>query len=168
MTHPLEQKVLDHLDALGASYEAVTIDPTFADTAAFCETYGYSLEDSANAIVIASRRPPSHNCVCLGLATTRLDVNRRVKGILGVSKLSFATPDLTIELTGMEIGGVTPFGMATDLPVYVDAAVIDVGRAIVGGGTRAMKILLDPEVFARMEGVEVVEGLATPVTSLEP
>jgi prolyl-tRNA editing enzyme YbaK/EbsC (Cys-tRNA(Pro) deacylase) len=163
MRHPLEQQVLDHLESLGASYEAVEIDPTFADTAAFCETYGYSLEDSANAIVIASKRPPGHHCVCLGLATTRLDVNRRVKALLGVSKLSFATPEQTIDLTGMEIGGVTPFGMATGLPVYVDAAVMDVERAIVGGGSRAMKILLDPEVFERMENVEVIEALANPI-----
>lgn len=162
--HPLEQRVLDHLDRLGAGYEAVDIDPTFADTAAFCATYGYSLEASANAIVIASRRPVGVTCVCLGLATTRLDVNRTVKGLLGVSKLSFASPEQTIELTGMEIGGVTPFGMANDLAVYVDAAVMDVERAIVGGGTRAMKILLDPEVFTRMDGVTVVEGLANPIS----
>ena len=84
-----------------------------------------------------------------------------VKALLGVSKLSFATPEQTIDLTGMEIGGVTPFGMSTDLPIYVDAAVMDVERAIVGGGTRAMKILLDPEVFARMDDVEIVEGLAS-------
>lgn len=167
MRHPLEQQVLDHLDALGASYEAVEIDPTFADTAMFCEKYGYALEDSANAIVIASKRPPGHHCVCVGLATTRLDVNRRVKSLLGVSKLSFATADQTIDLTGMEIGGVTPFAMATELPIYVDAAVMDVERAIVGGGTRAMKILLDPEVFARMEDVEIVEGLASPPPQAE-
>jgi prolyl-tRNA editing enzyme YbaK/EbsC (Cys-tRNA(Pro) deacylase) len=163
MRHPLEQRVLDHLDALGASYEAVEIDPAFADTATFCETYGYAMEDSANAIVIASKRPPGQHCVCLGLATTRLDVNRRVKGLLGVSKLSFASAEQTIDLTGMEIGGVTPFGMTTGLPIYVDSAVMDVERAIVGGGTRAMKILLDPEVFARMDDVEVVEGLANPI-----
>ena len=41
---------------------------------------------------------------------------------------------------------------------------MEVERAIVGGGTRAMKILLDPEVFGRMEGVEVVEGLANPIS----
>ena len=158
--HPLEQRVLDHLERLGASYETVEIDPQFADTAAFCETYGYSLDESANAIVVASKRPPGENCVCLGLATTRLDVNHTVKRLLGVSKLSFASPEQTIELTGMEIGGVTPFGMATELPIYVDSAVMDLDRAIVGGGTRAMKILVDPEVFRRMEDVEVVEGLA--------
>jgi prolyl-tRNA editing enzyme YbaK/EbsC (Cys-tRNA(Pro) deacylase) len=158
--HHLEQRVIDHLDALGAAYEAITIDPALADTATFCEAYGYPMEASANAIVIASRRPLGVNCLCLGLATTRLDVNRTVKQLLEVGKLSFATPEQTIELTGMEIGGVTPFGIATRLPIYVDAAVLTVDRAIVGGGTRAMKILLDPEVFERMTDVEIVDGLA--------
>jgi len=156
----LELRVIECLDELDATYEAIDIDPALADTAQFCEAYGFSLEESANAIVVASKRPPGVSCVCVGLATTRLDVNRTVKGLLGVSKLSFATPDQTVDLTGMEIGGVTPFGMATDLPIYVDAAVVDLPRTIVGGGTRAMKILLDPEVFKRMSDVDVVEGLA--------
>lgn len=157
---PLEQRVLDHLEALGADHEAIEIDPEFADTAEFCATYGYMLEESANAIVVASKRPPGVDCVCLALATTRIDINHTVKRLLGVSKLSFASPEQTVDLTGMEIGGVTPFGMATDLSVYVDAAVMGLDRAIVGGGTRSMKILLDPEVFGRMDGVTVVEGLA--------
>ena len=161
MHSPKEQQVIGHLDALGARYEVLDCDPALADTAAFCEHYGYSPEISANAIVIASRRPPGRNCVCLGLATTRLDVNRVVKGLLGVSKLSFATPEATIEATGMEIGGVTPFGLPVDLPVYVDARIPGLERCIVGGGSRSMKILVDPEVFTRMPGIEVIEGLAS-------
>jgi prolyl-tRNA editing enzyme YbaK/EbsC (Cys-tRNA(Pro) deacylase) len=60
----------------------------------------------------------------------------------------------------MEIGGVTPFGIPARLPTYVDAAVTRLKRCIVGGGSRAMKVALDPEVFHRMPGVTVVEGLA--------
>ena len=62
----------------------------------------------------------------------------------------------------MEIGGVTPFGLDDPPPIYVDAAVLDVERAVVGGGTRAMKVELDPEVFGRMDGVEVITDLAAP------
>ena len=161
MRHPLEQRVVDHLETLQASFEVIEIDPGLADTAAFCEHYGFRLDESANAIVVASKRPPGRHCVCLGLATTRIDVNHTVKRLLGVSKLSFASPEQTTELTGMEIGGVTPFGLESPLPVYVDAAVLELDRAIVGGGSRAMKILLDPEVFRRMDEVEVIEGLAS-------
>jgi prolyl-tRNA editing enzyme YbaK/EbsC (Cys-tRNA(Pro) deacylase) len=161
MRSDLEQRVIDHLEALGARYEVLDCDPALADTAAFCEHYGYGPEISANAIVIASRRPAGRACVCLGLATTRLDVNRRVKALLGVSKLSFASPEDTIAATGMEIGGVTPFGLPDGLPVYVDARIPALETCIVGGGSRSIKLLLDPEVFTRMPGVEVIDGLAT-------
>jgi prolyl-tRNA editing enzyme YbaK/EbsC (Cys-tRNA(Pro) deacylase) len=156
----LEQQVIEDLDALDASYEVIDIDPALADTAAFCEHYGFALEESANAILIASKRPPGKYCLCLGLATMRLDVNHRVRELLDVRKLSFAPAEETVSVTGMEIGGVTPFGLDTDFPVYVDAAVVALSRAIVGGGTRAMKVIVDPEVFTRMGGVEIVAGLA--------
>ena len=161
MRNPIEQQVIDHLDALGAIYEVIDCDPSLADTAAFCEHYGYSPEISANAIVIASRRPPGRTCVCLGLATTRLDVNRTVKRLLEVSKLSFATAEATIEATGMEIGGVTPFGLPEGLPIYVDARIPLLDQCIVGGGSRSIKLLVDPAVFTDMPGVEVIEGLAS-------
>jgi prolyl-tRNA editing enzyme YbaK/EbsC (Cys-tRNA(Pro) deacylase) len=64
----------------------------------------------------------------------------------------------------MAIGGVTPFGLPGPLPVYVDARILELGRVIVGGGSRSMKIIVDPEVFTRMSGVEVVEGLAGPTS----
>ncbi len=158
--HTLEQRVVDHLESVGASYESIAIDPAFADTAAFCERYGFTLGESANAILIASRRPEGLHCLCLALATTRLDVNHRVRDLLGVRKLSFAPAELTVAVTDMEIGGVTPFGLVDPPPIYIDAAVMSLDRTIVGGGTRAMKVIVDPEVFGRMQGVEVVDGLA--------
>ena len=160
MRHPLEQQVVDHLELLQANFEVIDIDPVFADTAAFCDHYGFTLEESANAILIASRKPEGLFCLCLALATTRLDVNHKVRSLLGARKLSFASGDVTVTVTGMEIGGVTPFGLDKPPPIYVDAAVMSLDRVIVGGGTRAMKVRLDPKVFGRMEGVDVVDGLA--------
>jgi prolyl-tRNA editing enzyme YbaK/EbsC (Cys-tRNA(Pro) deacylase) len=158
--HPVEQRVVDHLESLGASYETIRIDPDLADTAAFCEHYGYALEESANAILVASKKPEGRLALCLALAVTRLDVNHVVRDLLDVRKLSFASPEATIEATGMEIGGVTPFGIPTGLATYVDARVVGLERCIVGGGSREMKVLIDPEVFRRMDEVTVVDGLA--------
>ena len=152
------------LRSLEADFEVITIDPDLADTAAFCERYGYALDASANAILVASRKPEGVHAVCLALATTRLDVNHTVRRLLEVRKLSFASAEATAELTGMMIGGVTPFGLPAGLPVYVDAAVVAVQpKVIVGGGDRGTKILVDPEVFDRMDGCTVVDGLARPI-----
>ncbi len=143
------------------SYETVRCDPSLADTAAFCEAYGYDPADSANCIVIASRRPPGRYLATLALATTRLDVNGLCCRLMDVRKASFAPGDQTVQLTGMEIGGVTPFGLPHDLlPVRVDAAVMARSRVIIGGGDRSVKLLIDPALFATLPGFEVVEGLA--------
>ena len=107
----IELKVLAHLDALEADYTVMECDPELADTAAFCEAYGVAPEDSANAILVASKRPPGQYSLSLVLATTRLDVNRRVRDLMGVKKLSFANGEVTAEITDMLIGGVTPFGL---------------------------------------------------------
>lgn len=155
--------VTEHLDSLGAHYETVECDPALADTASFCAAYGYRPDDSANAILIASKRPPGHFGLCLALATTKLDVNRAVRDAMEVKKLSFASPDQTMAVTGMMIGGVTPFGIPDGLPIYVDEAVMDRERVIVGGGSRSSKILVDPEVFRRMANAQIVGGLAVAV-----
>ena len=157
----IEAAVVEHLDRLQASYRLMDIDPSLADTAAFCEHYGVALEASANAILVASRKPEGVHALCLALATTKLDVNHAVKRLLDVRRLSFAPAELTKELTGMEIGGVAPFGISSELPVYVDARITHLATCVVGGGSRAMKVEVDPEVFSRMDGVSVVEDLAT-------
>jgi len=150
------------LAATGVAYEVVRIDPALADTAAFCAAYGYALDMSANCLLVASRDPEPVMAACLVLATTRLDVNRRVRALLDVRKLSFAPAELTLERTGMELGGVTPFGLDASIPLLVDARVMACERVIVGGGDRRSKLLVDPAALLAIGG-RVVSDLATPI-----
>ena len=151
--------VTEHLDTLGASYDVVACDPELADTAAFCEAYGFSAEESANAILVASKRPAGQLAMCLVLAHTRLDVNRAVRDAMDVKKLSFASAEQTMEATGMMIGGVTPFGVDESIPLLIDSRIMDQDRVIVGGGSRSLKIHVDPAVFTKMPNVRVIDGL---------
>ena len=68
----------------------------------------------------------------------------------------------TAELTGMLIGGVTPLALREDLPVWVDAAFMERESIVLGGGSRSMKLRVEPEVFRRLPAVEIVPDLATP------
>jgi len=156
-----DPRVIADLESKGLSYEEMACDPDLADTAAFCEAYGVPLEKSANAILVASRKPEGHNVVCVVLAHTRLDVNGTVRRRLDVRKVSFAPAELTMELTGQEIGGVTIFGLPDGLPVWLDSRVMDCDWVIVGAGSRSAKLRLDPTQLAGLPGYEVVDGLAT-------
>jgi prolyl-tRNA editing enzyme YbaK/EbsC (Cys-tRNA(Pro) deacylase) len=158
MTAAIE--VLTDLDALGIDYEELECDPDLADTADFCAAYDVPLEKSANAILVASRKPEGHHAVCVVLANTRLDVNGTVRRKLGVRKVSFAPAELTKELTGQEIGGVTIFGMPDDLPVWLDSRILDCDWVIVGAGSRSAKIKLDPSQLQGLDGYEFVDDLA--------
>lgn len=159
LLHPL---VAASLQRYAVEAEVLECLPELADTAAFCEHYGVPLEQAANTIVVASRKvdPPVH-AACVVLGTTRLDVNTRVRALLGVKRLSFADADATRELTDMEMGGVTVFGIET-LPIYVDAAVLTMPQVVMGGGNRSSKLHLDPRELLKLPNVEVVDNLALP------
>ena len=160
---PDDDAVLAELTELGLDHEVVPCDPELADTAQFCEAYGYSPDDSANAIVVVGKSDPPRYVMCLVLASTRLDVNKAVRKRLGVRKCSFASADQTKELTGMEIGGVTPFGTSEPLDLWIDAAVVERERLIIGGGSRDRKLLVPPRSLIDHPRSEVVEGLAIPI-----
>jgi prolyl-tRNA editing enzyme YbaK/EbsC (Cys-tRNA(Pro) deacylase) len=157
---PSDAAVRAVLDGLGAPYEIITIDPDFADTAQFCEKYGIPLEQSANTIIVVSKKEPKQYCACLVLATTRLDVNHSVKKLMSASRVSFAGADETAVLTGQRIGGVTVFALPENLPIYVDERVMTPAWIIVGGGGRSSKVKIAPDVLRRLPNVSVVEGLA--------
>ena len=152
------QRVVAAVEALGVAYEVIAIDPAYADTVVFCEQYGYPLERSANTIVVASKKEPKKFAACVVLAHTQLDVNKRVRQLLGVSKCSFATAEEMREETGMEVGGVTPFSLPAGWPLYVDERIMRLDWVILGGGGRETKLKIAPAVFTKL-GAEVIPGL---------
>ena len=156
---PIEHKVLAHLGRLGVPFEVVPIDPAFADTASFCAQYGFPMANSANTIVVASKKEPKAYAACVVQATSRLDVNHRVSDLLGVKRLSFADAEETVGLTGMMIGGVTCLALPPGLPLYVDGNLMPLEYVILGSGSRSSKIKISPEIFRRIEGAQIIAGL---------
>ena len=161
MSHTLPA-IEDFLQQSGLAFEVWSCDPDLADTARFCEHYGVALENSANAILVRSRTGDSRYALCVLLATHRLNTNHTVRKRLGARNVSFASADETRELTGMQIGGVTPLCLPAGLPIWIDAAVMDCEYVVLGGGNRSSKIKADPRILLLQPGAEVVAELAYP------
>jgi prolyl-tRNA editing enzyme YbaK/EbsC (Cys-tRNA(Pro) deacylase) len=133
------------------------IDPNLADTAAFCAQYDIGLDVSANCVVVEAKRADRvWYAACVVLATTRADVNGIVRKHLDARKISFASMDTAVSLTGMEYGGITPIGLPADWPILVDQNVVDQRGVIIGSGIRGSKLLASPEVLAALPGAEVL------------
>ena len=148
------------LDASELPYEVLPCGPELADTADFCQHYGYPLDISANIIVVKGKSDEPTFAACVLLATTKLDTNRVVRKRLKARRVSFASADETCELTGMEIGGVTPIGLPDDLPLWVDHRVMDCNFVLIGGGDWYLKIKISPDYFYKTRSTAIVEGLA--------
>ncbi|CAN5429544.1 YbaK/EbsC family protein [soil metagenome] len=159
----VEPRVLAALAASGEPFEIVECDPELADTAKFCAAYNYSPDNSANTIVAIGKSEPPIFVACLALATTRLDVNGVVRRRLEVRKASFAPAADTVAITGMQIGGVTPFALPPSIPIWVDGEVTRREQLIVGGGSRSIKVLCPPRTLLAIPNVTVIEGLAKAV-----
>lgn len=155
----IEAAVRAAAEATGVPHEVVACDPALADTAAFCEVYGYAMEDSANCVVVIGKAAEPVYAACVVLATTRLDVNGVVRRRLGTKKASFAPADAVAAMTGMAIGGVTPFSLPAGMPLWVDARVLERERIVLGGGSRSCKVLAAPSILTALGG-EVVDDLA--------
>ena len=154
------ERLIAALDPLGIEYELFPCDPTLADTAAFCAAYDIAPEDSANTIVVIGKSDPPRFAACVTLAPYRLDVNRTVRDRLGTRKASFAPAEATAAVTGMEMGGVTVFGLPAGLPIWVDSRVMARERIVLGGGSRSWKVIAAPKILQALPAMEVVDGLA--------
>ena len=158
----IEDTVKAALQGLGVAFEIIEIDPAYADTADFCAHYGYSLDVCGNTIIVGSKREPRQYSACVVRGSDRLDVNKAVRKLMGVSRLSFASAQETQALTGMALGGVTVFALPKGLPVYVDEKLMALDYVVLGSGSRSSKVKVSPNVFRVLPGATIVRGLALP------
>ena len=159
MTDTLPQ-IRQFLKSTKLDFEVIDCDPEFADTNVFCKEYGIDLEDSVNAIVVKTKTGELKYAVCALLATTRLDINKTIRKKLGARKVSFADIGETVELTAMNIGGVTPLSLPSNLPLWVDSKIMQRSTIVLGGGNRSSKIKISPKIFNYTLNTEIIKSLA--------
>lgn len=134
------------------------IDPSLADTSAFCERYKIGKEVSANCVIVEAKRADKvWYAACVILATHRADVNGIVRRYLDARKISFAPMDKAITMSAMEYGGITPVGLPADWPVLVDSVVANTENVIIGSGLRKSKLLIPGKLLATLPSVVIME-----------
>jgi len=153
-------QIIQFLESTKLEFEVMDCDPKLADTNVFCREYGIDLEDSVNAIVVKTKTGELKYAACALLATTKLDINKKIRKKLAARKASFANIEETAKLTAMEIGGVTPITLPRSLLLWVDSKVMQRNTIVLGGGNRSSKIKVSPKIFYYTTNTEIVEGLA--------
>ena len=76
---------------------------------------------------------------------------------LGVKAVEPASPERASKLTGYLVGGTSPFGTRTQIPIYVEKTIFDLDRICINGGKRGFLVEIEPDVLNRILDVELVE-----------
>ena len=71
---------------------------------------------------------------------------------LGVSRVTMATPDEVLTVTGYQIGAVSPFGIATPLPILADESVFAPHEVSIGSGERGVTVILSSAALRQALG----------------
>ncbi len=160
----------DMIRALAPSEEecaVAAIDPSCADTAAFCARYQIDPADAANCVVVkATRAGTVWYAACLVRASDRVDVNGTLRRRLDARKVSFAPREEAVSLARMEFGGITPLGLPPAWPVFIDANAARARRLVVGSGRRDSKLVVAGSFLARIPGATIIDRLVQSQTFL--
>ena len=78
---------------------------------------------------------------------------------LGVKSVEPVTPEKASKITGYLVGGTSPFGVRTKLPVFVERSIFELDRIYVNGGKRGFLVEIQPAVLRSVEAREVEVGI---------
>jgi Cys-tRNA(Pro) deacylase len=67
---------------------------------------------------------------------------RKLRAHLGVSRISMASEVEVLEITGYEVGSVSPLGLARPTPILADIAVFAQNEISLGSGVRGVAIII--------------------------
>jgi Cys-tRNA(Pro) deacylase len=82
---------------------------------------------------------------------------KRLARHLNVKSIAPCQPERAQKLTGYMVGGTSPFGTKTRLPVYAERTIFDLPKIYINGGKRGFLIEIEPKVLKELLNVEAVE-----------
>lgn len=74
---------------------------------------------------------------------------------LGMKHIDPATPQQANKWTGYLVGGTSPFGTKTALPVYVENSILALPKIYINGGKRGFLVAISPEVLQILQPTAV-------------
>lgn len=77
--------------------------------------------------------------------------------VLEVKSVAPVAPEKAQKLTGYLVGGTSPFGVKTKMPIYAEKTIFDLPLIYINGGKRGFLITIDPRVLKEILQVEEVE-----------
>ena len=75
---------------------------------------------------------------------------------LGVKSVEPATHERANKWTGYLVGGTSPFGLKTQMPIYVEKTIFDLECIYINGGKRGFLVEIDGEILKHVLKIEEI------------
>lgn len=82
---------------------------------------------------------------------------KQLARIMQVKSVAPCDERTAMRLTGYLLGGTSPFGTRTALPVYAEKSIFDLPRILINGGKRGFLVEVDPKALREIFPVTEVE-----------
>ena len=76
---------------------------------------------------------------------------------LRVKTVAPAAPEKANVLTGYLVGGTSPFGVKTRMPIYAESSIFELEKIYINGGKRGFLVEITPSVLEKVLPVKKVE-----------
>lgn len=76
---------------------------------------------------------------------------------LGVKAVQPCSPETAAKHTGYLVGGTSPFGTRSRLPIYVERTIFEQPKIFINGGKRGFLVEIDPNALRQLSPLEEVE-----------
>ncbi len=83
--------------------------------------------------------------------------NRKVRKLLGAKSVRIALPEIVLAVTGYRVGAVSPLGLLTDVPVYIDETLERYEQIYAGGGSEQALLPLAYRELLELTGGKAVD-----------
>lgn len=137
---------IDYLEQNGAQYKLYTYPTENGPLAAMdvAAYFGYSPERLFKTLVTTDNKG-SYYVFCLP-AENRIDL-KKAAGVVGAKNLQMVKTEIFEELTGYSHGGCSPFGLKTQLPIYVDLTAQEWETIYISGGKVGYLLEIEPKTL---------------------
>ena len=152
----MSTRAIKFLQQKAASFEIVKYKHDRKGAVFAAQSVGFPLERTVKTLVVMLGQ--KQFVLALVPGDRQLNLKEMAKACK-VKRAEMADTAVAERLTGYQVGGISPFGTRTTMPVYAQASIFELDRICINGGRRDMLVELDPAELVRILGASAVDAV---------
>jgi prolyl-tRNA editing enzyme YbaK/EbsC (Cys-tRNA(Pro) deacylase) len=154
--HPTVTQIINLLTSQNVWFETFEHEPVITSHEAAQTRSNYTLSQGAKSLILRIKKGSDKKFVMLVLpGDVRFD-DTKIKNLLDVIDIRFATPEEVSQITdGVLPGGIPPFGNLFNLEVFTDPILFENEKIIFNAGDRRFSVAMKSEDYKNIVNPQI-------------